>query len=84
MEGKEGKRPILAVYAPILSRFKVEDTGLDIWLLPFADFPFTIEIPDRLGQKFEYIWSFGAESIVDVVEGCDIRFAAFEGTGNTE
>ena len=84
MEENWGRRPILAVYAPIFFGFKIEDTGSDIWLLPLADFPFTIEIPDWLGQKLEDIGSFDAESVVDVVEGCDIRFAAFEGAGNTE
>ena len=63
---------VLAVDAPIGSGFEIEDAGSDVRILAFADFAFTVEIPNGFGQELKDIGALGAEGVVDMVHRNDV------------
>lgn len=76
--------PLLAIYSPFPSRFKVEDARSDIRILALADFPFAIEIPYGLRQGLQHVRPFSSQDVIDVVHGSDVGLSAFESSRDTE
>jgi len=75
---------LLAVHTPLSPRLKVKNTSSYVWISPFADFSFAVDIPNGLGQYLQGIRPFALKDVVDLVHGGDVGLAAFKGSGNAK
>jgi hypothetical protein len=70
--------------ARVVARLEVEKGNADVLLLAEGGLALAVEVPDWLCEGLGDVGALALNGVPDVLGGCEVGFAALEGTGNAE